>query len=113
MTLVSSGVLDQRIQIQKLTVVRGEFGGHDETWTTLATVWAQTLDMTGREIFQAKAMGSSSTMLITIRWRSDVTPAMRIVFSDGTMARIEWIRHVTRKEYLELYCLQLDDGSYE
>lgn len=108
MGIVSSGILDQRITIQELTVVRGALGGHDETWGTLATVWAQTLDMTGREIFQAKAMGSSSTLLITIRYRSDVKANQRILFSDGSLARIEWIRHVTRKERLELYCLKLD-----
>ncbi len=109
MGIVSSGILDQRITIQTLTVVRGALGGHDETWSTLATVWAQTLDMTGREIFQAKAMGSSSTMLVTIRYRSDVKASQRVLFSDGSIARIEWIRHVTRKERLELYCLILDD----
>ncbi|MDE2466755.1 MAG: phage head closure protein [Alphaproteobacteria bacterium] len=108
MGIVSAGILDQRITIQELTVVRGALGGHDETWSTLATVWAQKLDMTGREIFQAKAMGSAATLLITIRYRPDVKASMRVVFSDGSMARIEWIRHVTRKERLELYCLKLD-----
>ena len=108
MGIVSAGILDQRITIQIKTVVRGSLGGHDETWATLATVWAQTLDMTGREIFQAKAMGSSSTMLITIRYRNDVKADQRILFSDGSLARIEWVRHVTRKERLELYCLKID-----
>ena len=108
MGIVSAGILDQRITIQELTVVRGSLGGHDETWTPLATVWAQTLDMTGREIFQAKAMGSAATMLITIRYRNDVKADQRILFSDGSLARIEWVRHVTRKERLELYCLKID-----
>lgn len=109
MAIAPSGILDQRVAIQELTVVRGAMGGHDETWNTLATVWAQTLDMTGREIYQAKEMGSAATMLVTIRWRSDVKASMRVIFSDGSMARIEWIRHVTRKERLELYCLALND----
>ena len=108
MGIVSVGILDQRITIQIKTVVRGNLGGHDETWATLATVWAQTLDMTGREIFQAKAMGSAATMLITIRYRNDVKADQRILFSDGSLARIEWVRHVTRKERLELYCLKID-----
>ncbi len=109
MGLVAAGFLDQRITIQQLTVVRGALGGHDETWSPLATVWAQMMDMTGREIFQAKAMGSAATVLITIRYRSDVRASQRILFTDGSLARIEWIRHVTRKERLELYCLRLDD----
>ncbi|MBW8066693.1 MAG: phage head closure protein [Ferrovum sp.] len=109
MSLVAAGFLDQRITIQTLTVVRGALGGHDETWSPLAAVWAQMMDMTGREIFQAKAMGSAATVLITIRYRSDVRASQRILFTDGSIARIEWIRHVTRKERLELYCLRLDD----
>ena len=113
MAIVASGRLDQRITLQKKTVLRGALGGHDETWSTLAVVYAETLDMSGREIFNAKAMGSEATMRITIRWRNDVHHDMRVVFLDGTMARIEWIRHVTRKQYLELYCISLDDGSYE
>ena len=113
MAIVASGRLDQRITIQTKNVVRGSLGGHDETWSTLAVVYAETLDMTGREIYNAKAMGSAATMKITIRWRSDVHPDQRIVLADGTMARIEYIRRVTRKQYIELYCLYLDDGSYE
>ena len=38
---------------------------------------------------------------------------MRVVFSDGSMARIEWIRRVSPKLWVELYCLDLDEGSYE
>lgn len=106
--IVSSGRLDQRITLQKKTVVRGALGGHDDTWATLATVWAETADMTGHEIFNAKAMGSAATQLITIRFRSDVHADMRVIFSDGNMARIEWIRYVTRREFMELYCLSID-----
>ncbi len=109
MTIISAGEMDQRITIQQLTVVRGALGGHDETWSDLCTIWAKSIDLTGREIYQAKAMGSAATMQITIRWRSDVKPSMRVLFSDGSLARIEWIRHVTRRERMELYCLALDE----
>lgn len=110
--IVSSGRLDQRITIQQKTVARGALGGHAETWSTLATVWAETVDMTGREIFNAKAMGSAATQTLTIRYRTDVKEDMRVLFADGTLARIEWIRRVTRKEFMELYCLILDAGSH-
>lgn len=99
---------DQRITIQQMTVVRDEVGGHAETWATLATVWAKVRDMSGKEIFNAKAVGSSVTQSIIVRYRSDIKPNMRVLFSDGTMARIEWIRHVTRKEFIEMLCLSLN-----
>lgn len=106
--IVSSARLDQRITVQQMTVAKGPIGGHQETWADLATVWAETRDMTGKEIFNAKAMGSAATQLITVRYRTDVKPSMRIKFADGSLARIEWIRHVTRKEYMEMYCLSLN-----
>ena len=113
MPLVSSGRLNQRITIQAMTRVRGALGGHDETWSNFAIVWAEVTDMSGRELFNAKAMGSEVTKRVTIRYRTDIVAAMRVIFSDGSMARIEWIRRVSPKLRVELYCLDLDEGSYE
>lgn len=106
--ITSAGRLDQRITIQQKTVARGALGGHAETWADLATIWAETRDMTGREIFNAKAIGNAATMLLTIRFRADIKADMRVLFSDGLMGRIEWIRHVTRREYMELYCVVIN-----
>lgn len=109
MPLVSSGRLNQRITILEKTIVRGQFGGHDETWSTLASVWAEIVDMSGREIFQAHAMGSDVTKRLTIRWRTDVKADQHVVFADGSMARIQWIRRMSPKLWIELYCLDLND----
>lgn len=106
--IVSAGDLDQRITLQQMTVARGALGGHEETWADLVTVWAKTRDMSGRELFNAKGMGSAVTQVITIRFRDDVKAAMRVKFANGALARIEWIRRVTRREYMELYCLDID-----
>lgn len=113
MPLVSSGRLNQRITIQAMTLVRGALGGHDETWADFASVYAEVTDMSGRELFNARAMGSEVTKRITIRYRTDIKASMRVVFSDGSMARIEWIRRVSPKLWVELYCLDMDEGSYE
>ena len=108
MPLVSSGRLNQRITIQAMTLVRGALDGHDETWSDLAVVWAEVTDLSGREIFNAKAMGSEATKRITIRYRTDVKASMRVIFTDGSMARIEWIRRVSPRLWVELYCLDLN-----
>ena len=108
-SLVSSGILDQRVTIQQYTNVKGTYGGHDETWSTFITVWAQTVDMTGREIYQAKEMGAAANVMVVTRYIDGITTAMRVLLPDGNFARIQWIRRVTRKERLELYCLLLND----
>jgi SPP1 family predicted phage head-tail adaptor len=106
---VSAGRLDRRITLQQKTITRGNLGGHQEVWTDVATVWAEVRELSGREIFNAKAVGSSATRMITLRHRSDVHADQRVMFSDGRIARIEWLRRTERHEYLELYCLDLDD----
>lgn len=106
--IISSGELDQRITIERLTVARGVLGGHEEAWSDLATVWAKSRDLSGRELYNAQAVGSAVTQCIAIRTRADVKAEMRIRFADGTRARIEWIRRVTRREYMELYCLDIN-----
>lgn len=109
MPLVGAGRLNQRITILEKTVVRGELGGHDETWSTLATIWAEVIDMSGREIFNARAMGSEATKRITVRWRTDVKADQRVQFGDGSIARVEWIRRVNPHLWIELFCLDLSD----
>ena len=109
MPLIASGRLNQRVTILEKTVVRGPLGGHDETYAPLITVWAEILDMTGRQIFDAKALGSEATQRVTIRWNDDITEDQRVQYSDGSIARIEWIRRVLPRQWIELYCLNLNE----
>ena len=106
---VSAGRLDRRITLQIKTIARGNLGGHQEVWTDFATVWAEVRDLSGREIFNAKSVGSSATRVLTLRYRDDVHADQRVKFQDGRIARIEWLRRTERHEYLELFCLDLDD----
>jgi SPP1 family predicted phage head-tail adaptor len=113
---VSAGRLDQLITILQKTVERGALGGHDETWSPLTTIGAnldgkikaEIVDMTGREIMQAKAMGSAVSQVITTRYYPQILNDMRVQFADGSFSRIQWVRHQRRKEFMELYCLGLD-----
>jgi len=110
MPLVDAGRLNQRVTILVKTVVRGDMGGHDETWAPLTNgvVWAEIVDMSGREIYNARAMGSEATKRITIRWRTDVKADQRVQFSDGTQARVEWIREVRPRLWIEMFCLDVN-----
>lgn len=106
---IAAGRMDQRVTLQSKTVGRGALGGHQEVWTAFATVWAEVRDLTGREIFNAKSVGSASTQLITLRYRSDVHNDQHVVLPGGRVVRIEWLRRTERHEYLELFCLEIDE----
>ncbi|BBE50898.1 Head-tail adaptor [Ferriphaselus amnicola] len=108
-TRVSAGRLDRRITLQQKTAARGALGGHQEVWSNLATVWAEVRDLSGREIFNAKAVGSAATRVATIRYRADVKADHRVLLANGIKLRIEWLRRIERHETLELYCLEIDE----
>lgn len=110
MAKIGAGDLDRRITIQTATVSRGDTGGHEESWATLAAVWASVRDLSGRETFNAEAAGSNVKRVVIIRHRTDVTDKMRILFDDSTIARIAWTRELGRKEWLELYCEKVNNG---
>lgn len=98
------GKLDRRITLLSPTTVRGETGGHEELWTDAETLWANVRDLSGRETFTAQAAGSQVSKIVTIRYLAAVTAAMRVKFSDGSVARISHLIEVGRKKWLEIYC---------
>ncbi len=69
----------------------GDDGGSAATsWSFVATVWASVRPTSGREIVDADGVSARISHEVIIRWRSDLTAAMR--FHDG--ARIYLIRAV-------------------
>jgi SPP1 family predicted phage head-tail adaptor len=67
-----------------------EAGSAAMTWSFVATVWAALRPTSGREIVDADGVSARVSHEVIIRWRSDLTSAMR--FHDG--ARIFLIRAV-------------------
>lgn len=78
---MQAGQLTERIRIETPQRVADGYGGETETWTTTATVWAEVKAVRGREPEEAGKPEMSVTYLITIRRRSDLTAADRIVWT--------------------------------
>lgn len=100
----AAGRLDRRVQLQSPTTARDDLGGHTESWTTEATVWAQVRDASGRELFQAQQAGMSVAKIVSIRYRSGVVAKWRVLNHDGTALRIGHIQTEGRNEWLNLFC---------
>ena len=77
---MDAGSLDQRVTLQSLGYTTDAGGGRVETWTTVATVWAHVRPMSGRERLQADQLESPANYKVTIRRRTDVTAAKRILW---------------------------------
>lgn len=105
---LAAGRLNCRVTIQQKVVVYDELHqpvGDD--WADLATVWANVKFLSGIETMKANADISVVRASIQIRFRSDVTPAMRVVSTDAAfMGAVFDIRSVlpdaAKREYVYL-----------
>lgn len=78
---LAAGRLRHRITIESQSTVSDGQGGNTATWGTLATVWAAISATGGREFQAARQSRPTLSHEITMRHRSDVTPAMRVKLS--------------------------------
>lgn len=78
---MNAGDLRDRVTIQQKSTTADGQGGRAVTWATLATVSATVKPVQMSERLQAAAIGSSLTYTVTIRYRPDVTPAMRLTWT--------------------------------
>lgn len=76
-----AGLLRQRVTIQAPNVVTNAYGEPITSWVPLATVWGSVLPLAGREAMNQEAGQVQATVQqdVRIRWRSDVSPRMRLV----------------------------------
>lgn len=94
--------LDRRVTIQSRTAAQSSTTGEvTYTWTDVATVWAEVIDLRGREFFAARQVQSDITTRFRIRYRSDVTVLNRLSYDGGTY-NIRQVSQIGRKHGLEI-----------
>jgi SPP1 family predicted phage head-tail adaptor len=78
--------LDKRVTVQAKTVSYNGYNEPIETWSELATVWAQaiTSGTKGREFTAAQKLFAEVSIVFRIRYRADVTPLHRVVYAGRT-----------------------------
>lgn len=96
------GRMDRRVIIQSLTETTDSFGQLVQSWSTLATVWAEKTDLKGREYFAAAQVNAEITTRFRMRYRSDVTPLNRLVTADSREYDILSVAETGRRDGLEI-----------
>ena len=81
-----AGALGQRITLQQRAVAQDATGGQLATWSDVATVWAEVVPLSGRELIAAQAVASETSHQITMRWQPafanpKTVAAMRVVMN--------------------------------
>lgn len=104
LSAVHPGILKHQVTIERRVETRDEFGAVVITWQVVATVWAALWPARGREFYAARQVIPEAVGRCIIRYRADVTSAMRLRLWDGRIYDI--IAVITPDEeprYQELY----------
>lgn len=72
--------LNSRVSIQQTKRVRNDSGGYDTTWVEVFSCWAHVRPLNPREVEAAQAVTARLTYEVTIRYRPNVVPQMRVSF---------------------------------
>ena len=75
-----AGMLNKQIIVQSKTSTKDADGVKTETWSTFCTIWAAVGDLYGREYYAAAAVQMEQTTKFTVRYRADITTAMRVSY---------------------------------
>lgn len=96
------GKLDERISLQRATLIADGQGGQSESWTEYAEVWASVRPMKGMERQASQREEAISDYLVTVRYLDDILDSDRIVWR-GRQLNIRFKRDAgPRAQYLEI-----------
>lgn len=84
----------------------GSYSSEEEDWEDVATVWAQISPISGKEYFSEMRENTVSHK-IYCRYRSGISPKMRIKFKNRIFRIISVINWDERNEGLTLMCEEL------
>lgn len=104
------GEMRHRISLQSKTISKAE-GIPQESWATVATVWAAINNISGKEYFKAASIQSEMTTLIIIRYRPGITSAMRVLYNSRVFIILSAIDKDERHREIELLCKEVIPGS--
>lgn len=103
---VRVGRLKDLVTLQKLSETLDDFGQPTQDWVTEASCWAGIEPISGRERIAGDQVYADLTHRVMMRYRSGVTPKMRIVQADRILEIAAVIDRDNRHEQLELLCTE-------
>ena len=95
-----SARLDRKITIQQPTTTYNDYGEPVESWSDLASVWAEVKQQSAREMWESGKVSEVEAMF-RIRYRSGIDSTYRVVY-DNTNYDITGVREIGRQDGLEI-----------
>jgi len=107
---MGAGKYKNRVEFQTNSTAVNSDGTPVNVWSELATVWAGVNTVTGREKWANRHTSHNYDAAVSIRYRSDITESMRIIYNGRTL-QIKTIIDVNeRRRELVLLCVEFRDG---
>ena len=106
---IAAGNLDQKIALQQRTAGSDAWGQPLQTWSTVATTWANIRLQTGAEAIRGGAATAAVRASIRIRYRTGVTAGMRVLHG-ATAYDIEAVLVAPDRHSIDLVCVATDAG---
>jgi SPP1 family predicted phage head-tail adaptor len=98
------GKINQSVVIKAPPTAQDALGQPTGDWTTFATVWANVRYLNGTESIKAGAETSTAKASIRIRYRTDVTSAMRVELGSVVFQIKAVLPDEQRKQHVDLVC---------
>lgn len=111
--MLRAGTLNRRVTIQHHVTGQNEIGQPVDSWENLAKtgdgkVWANIRMLNGREFLSGNAEQAQATASIRIRYREDVTAAMRVLHKDQVYEIVAVLPDEQNREHVDLACKRLE-----
>ena len=105
---MSAGRFEHLVELQQPAVTPDGAGGGPETWSTIADgeVFAEIRRLSGGETYVAQQLQGLVTHRFTIRYRTGVTPTLRVLFEGRAFDIRDVIDWGERHVELTLICLE-------
>ncbi|QGP56803.1 putative phage head-tail adaptor (plasmid) [Piscirickettsia salmonis] len=99
-----AGLSRHRVTLQNNLIGANNYGEALDYWQDITTVWARVSPSAGRELFSAQQFYHEISQTVTLRYRPDVTPSLRLVFDSRYFEILSVINPDERNRELILAC---------
>lgn len=82
MSFASIGALRHRLRLEEAVDVSDSAGGFERSYQPIAYVWARVSPISADRQFIEQRVEQTTVFQVDLRWRSDITPGMRLVFRE-------------------------------
>jgi SPP1 family predicted phage head-tail adaptor len=100
--------MDRRVTLQTRSLAAANARGEKiASFATLATVWGEKRDLSGRELYAASQLHAEARVSFRIRHRDSLTTINRVVY-DGLTYDVLHIAEIGKRDGLELLCKRVE-----